>query len=180
MSPSPILQTQKRLPQLTVFYRRLPLLVDSRYRILRRCLEISSSRQRIVYLLLQYRILGHYSSLSTVLHTARLCGAGAFDPALPILDFALRDICTSEEFLSPGLIPAPSNYTGTVFVATGDSDATYWNAAPSTCEEVLTNTKTDLFPSAEFWDICGAKHGSRLDIYFMNLSHSLNNCCLSG
>ncbi|KAM0256044.1 hypothetical protein ACHAQJ_005243 [Trichoderma viride] len=72
--------------------------------------------------------------------------AGDYDHSIVSRDFALRDIVTVEEFLSPGLFTVASNYTGPVFVATGDSDKIYCAGGPFQCQKTLESTRAQNFP----------------------------------
>ncbi|KAL7917197.1 Alpha/Beta hydrolase protein [Trichoderma austrokoningii] len=72
--------------------------------------------------------------------------AGAYDNSIVPRDFAGRDIVSVEEFFSPGLFTVASNYTGPVFVATGDLDKFYCAGGPVQCKKVLESTKAQNFP----------------------------------
>ncbi|KAM0453108.1 hypothetical protein ACHAPV_009064 [Trichoderma viride] len=72
--------------------------------------------------------------------------AGAYDHSIVPRDFAGRDIVSVEEFFSPGLFTVASNYTGPVFVATGDLDKFYCAGGPVQCQKILNSTKVQNFP----------------------------------
>lgn len=72
--------------------------------------------------------------------------AGSYDHSIVPRDFAGRDIVSVEEFFSPGLFTVASNYTGPVFVATGDLDEFYCAGGPLQCQKILDSTKTQNFP----------------------------------
>lgn len=93
-----------------------------------------------------------YVSMSNVAQRTAGFFAGAFDPAIPPVDFAGQDTLTDGELGALGTILGPvSGYGGDVLVVTAVNDAFFCEAPRAKCEQHLQDTAAS-FPDASSYD----------------------------
>ncbi|KAH8797915.1 hypothetical protein F5884DRAFT_687623 [Xylogone sp. PMI_703] len=77
--------------------------------------------------------------------------AGAYDPTVPQKDYPIADTATMGELLTleaGALMPAPE-FSGSIFVVTGDSDVLLCNTDFGICNNIL-NATNSLFPRSNY------------------------------
>jgi pimeloyl-ACP methyl ester carboxylesterase len=92
--------------------------------------------------------LGYITTAQAAQRTA-LFYAGGFSQAVAQQDYAMEDTWTIGETGNLGFVVPATSYTGALYVTAGVEDILFCQTPITTCEQILNDTRTALFPSVE-------------------------------